>query len=64
LTGRRRNFGESNECIGSEKVWIDRDLSWLDFNSRVLAAVLDDRQPLLERTKFLAIVTPMLTSSL
>ena len=36
-------------------VWIDRDLSWLDFNDRVLAEALDDRTPLLERAKFLAI---------
>ena len=36
-------------------VWIDRDLSWLDFNQRVLAEALDERTPLLERVKFLAI---------
>lgn len=39
------------------EVWIDRDLSWLDFNDRVLAEALDERTPLLERTKFLAILT-------
>jgi polyphosphate kinase len=39
------------------EVWIDRDLSWLDFNDRVLAEALDDRTPLLERVKFLAIFT-------
>src|SRR3974377_453833 len=39
------------------EVWIDRDLSWLDFNQRVLAEALDDRTPLLERAKFLAIFT-------
>jgi len=39
------------------EVWIDRDLGWLDFNDRVLAAALDDRTPLLERVKFLAIFT-------
>src|SRR5579863_7688056 len=37
------------------KVWIDRDLGWLDFNDRVLAEALDERTPLLERAKFLAI---------
>src|SRR5215831_9418067 len=36
-------------------VWMDRDLSWLDFNERVLAEALDQRTPLLERVKFLAI---------
>jgi polyphosphate kinase len=39
------------------EVWIDRDLGWLDFNERVLAEALDDRTPLLERAKFLAIFT-------
>src|SRR6202142_2883768 len=38
-------------------VWIDRDLSWLDFNDRVLAEANDERTPLLERAKFLAIFT-------
>jgi polyphosphate kinase len=35
--------------------WIDRDLSWLEFNRRVLQEALDERTPLLERVKFLAI---------
>ena len=35
--------------------WIDRDLSWLEFNRRVLHEALDERTPLLERVKFLAI---------
>jgi len=38
-------------------IWLDRDISWLDFNERVLAEALDDRTPLLERAKFLAIFT-------
>src|SRR5215469_11402995 len=39
------------------EIWLDRDLGWLDFNDRVLAEALDDRTPLLERAKFLAIYT-------
>jgi polyphosphate kinase len=39
------------------EVWLDRDLSWLDFNERVLAEAVDERTPLLERAKFLAIFT-------
>ena len=39
------------------EIWIDRDVSWLDFNERVLAVALDERTPLLERAKFLAIFT-------
>src|SRR5262249_8375089 len=34
---------------------LDRDLSWLEFNRRVLHEALDERTPLLERVKFLAI---------
>src|SRR6516164_2212554 len=36
-------------------VYLDRDLSWLQFNARVLHEALDARTPLLERVKFLAI---------
>ncbi len=35
--------------------FLNRELSWLDFNARVLALAEDDRLPLLERAKFLAI---------
>ena len=42
---------------GLQAIWLDRDLSWLDFNERVLAQALDERTPLLERAKFLAIFT-------
>jgi polyphosphate kinase len=35
--------------------YLNRELSWLDFNARVLALAEDESQPLLERAKFLAI---------
>ena len=35
--------------------YFNRDLSWLDFNARVLHEAVDPRTPLLERLKFLAI---------
>ena len=35
--------------------YLDRELSWLDFNGRVLALAEDRQLPLLERVKFLAI---------
>lgn len=36
---------------------LNRDLSWLEFNARVLRQAFDERLPLLERTRFLAIFT-------
>jgi polyphosphate kinase len=35
--------------------FLNRELSWLDFNARVLAQATDERLPLLERLKFCAI---------
>jgi polyphosphate kinase len=39
------------------RLYINRELSWLEFNQRVLDQALGDQQPLLERIKFLAIVS-------
>jgi len=41
----------------AEGRYFSRDLSWLEFNRRVLAQAADSRIPLLERVKFLAIFT-------
>jgi len=38
-----------------ETRFLNRELSWLDFNARVLALAEDQSRPLLERAKFLAI---------
>ena len=37
------------------ELYINRELSWLEFNYRVLAQALDERTPLLEQAKFSAI---------
>ena len=41
----------------SSERFANRELSWLDFADRLLDLAADDRQPLLERVKFLAIFT-------
>src|SRR5262245_3483690 len=42
-------------ALRSAEHYINRELSLLDFNGRVLAQALDERIPLLERLKFLCI---------
>lgn len=42
--------------LGDPALYLNRELTWLEFNRRVLNEAQDERTPLLERIKFLAIV--------
>ncbi|MDB4433270.1 polyphosphate kinase 1 [bacterium] len=43
--------------LSTPEYYLNRELTWLDFNRRVLHEAEDERTPLLERVKFLAIVS-------
>jgi polyphosphate kinase len=43
--------------LDDPELYLNRELSWLDFNERVLQLAEDERIPLLERVKFCAIYT-------
>jgi polyphosphate kinase len=49
--------GETREAIDltDSSLYVNRELSWLDFNDRVLQLAEDESVPLIERLKFLAI---------
>jgi len=49
--------GRVAEDVSDPSLYINRELSWLDFNDRVLQLAEDERVPLLERVKFCAIYT-------
>ncbi len=47
----------AKDPLKSPELYINRELSWLEFNDRVLREGLGEKLPLLERLKFLAIVS-------
>ena len=43
------------EKTGTKQKYVNRDISWVEFNSRVLDEAADAGNPLVERLKFIAI---------
>jgi polyphosphate kinase len=52
---RRRRKASVEVNLQDPQYYFNRELSWIEFNSRVLHEAIDPRTPLLERLKFLAI---------
>src|SRR6202012_2763999 len=59
-TGLREAGGSAPDRVPDLRapaLYVTRELSWLDFNDRVLQLAEDESLPLIERLKFLAIFT-------
>jgi polyphosphate kinase len=57
-TARKTKAKTTTEINLSDPCWyLNRELTWLEFNRRVLHEAGDERTPLLERLKFIAIVS-------
>jgi hypothetical protein len=56
LAGPRRVSEDTSSLFSDPSLYMNRELSWLEFNQRVLEEAQDPSSPLLERLKFLCIV--------
>ena len=52
-----RSKQTEKDALSAPELYLNRELTWLEFNRRVLHMATDELTPLLERIKFLAIVS-------
>src|ERR1700736_913193 len=57
LTTKRKLMQNPIPSLAEPSLYVNRELSWLEFNQRVLEEAQDPSNPLLERVKFLCIVS-------
>jgi polyphosphate kinase len=57
MPASRKQAIAATDRAASEPRYFNRDLSWLEFNGRVLAQARDEGLPLLDRVRFLSIFT-------
>ncbi|HSL40218.1 MAG TPA: hypothetical protein VK857_07585, partial [Desulforhopalus sp.] len=55
-TPDKKSPGPTNFDLSSSEWYLNRELTWLEFNKRVLHEGEDDRNPLLARMFFLAVI--------
>ena len=58
--GAPRSRARAAAAVPARTPYVNRELSWLDYSGRVLREAADERNPLLERVRFLTIFAGML----
>ncbi|MEE3123012.1 MAG: polyphosphate kinase 1 [SAR324 cluster bacterium] len=55
VKSKNKHTRKKEKLLNQPSLYTNREMSWLEFNQRVLDQAMDERHPLLERVKFLSI---------